>query len=70
MALRKCPSLVCVPPDFPLYSQNSKQMFEILNDYSDRVEQFSIDEGFLDYTGMEKLLGPPLETAEKIRKAG
>ena len=47
MALRKCPSLVCVPPDFPLYSQNSKQMFEILNDYSDRVEQFSIDEGFL-----------------------
>ncbi len=68
MALRKCPSLVCVPPDFPLYSQNSKQMFELLNDYSDRIEQFSIDEGFLEYTGMEKLLGPPLETAEKIRQ--
>ena len=68
MALQKCPSLVSVPPDFSLYSQCSKKMFDLLSDYSDRVEQFSIDEGFLDYTGMERLLGPPLETAEKIRQ--
>ena len=67
MALQKCPELVCVPPDFPLYSRSSRRMFELLSDYSDRIEQFSIDEGFLDYTGMERLLGPPLETAEKIR---
>ena len=68
MALRKCPSLVCVPPDFHLYSENSKKMFAILADYSDRIEPFSVDEGFLDYTGMERLLGPPLETAEQIRQ--
>lgn len=68
MALRKCPELVCAPPDFPLYARNSRRMFEILSDYSDRIEQFSIDEGFLEYTGMEKLLGPPLETAERIRQ--
>lgn len=68
MALRKCPELVCVPPDFPLYVRNSRRMFEILSDYSDRIEQFSIDEGFLEYSGMEKLLGPPLETAEMIRQ--
>ena len=68
MALQKCPELVCVPPDFPLYSRCSQQMFELLSEYSDRIEQFSIDEGFLDYTGMERLLGPPLETAEKIRQ--
>ena len=68
MALQKCPSLVCVPPDFSLYSSCSKKMFDLLSSYSDRVEQFSIDEGFLDYTGMERLLGPPLETAEKIRQ--
>lgn len=68
MALRKCPELVCVPPDFPLYARNSRKMFEILSDYSDRIEQFSIDEGFLEYSGMEKLLGPPLETAEIIRQ--
>ncbi|MDO4531728.1 MAG: DNA polymerase IV [Bacillota bacterium] len=67
MALRKCPELVCVPPDFSLYSQESKKLFALLSDYSDRIEQFSVDEGFLDYSGMEKLLGPPLETAERIR---
>ncbi|MCI5679757.1 MAG: DNA polymerase IV [Bacteroidales bacterium] len=67
MALQKCPELMVVPPDFPLYSRCSHAMFDILSDYSDRIEQFSIDEGFLDYTGMERLLGPPLETAEKIR---
>lgn len=68
MALRKCPELVCVPPDYPLYARSSQRMFEILSDYSDRIEQFSIDEGFLDYTGMEKLFGPPLEVAERIRQ--
>ncbi|MBR5123412.1 MAG: DNA polymerase IV, partial [Anaerotignum sp.] len=68
MALRKCPDLVCVPLDFPLYAENSRKMFELLSDYSDRIEKFSIDEGFLDYTGMERLLGPPIEAAEKIRQ--
>ncbi len=67
ISLQKCPKLVVVPPDFSLYSHCSHAMFDILSEYSDRIEQFSIDEGFLDYTGMERLLGPPLETAEKIR---
>lgn len=67
-ALQKCPELICVSPDFPLYSRNSEEMFHILAQYSDRVEQFSIDEGFLDYTGMEQLFGPPIEGAKKIKK--
>lgn len=58
MALQKCPELVCIPPDFPLYSRSSEKMFQLLGEYSDRIEQFSIDEGFLEYTGMEALLGP------------
>lgn len=68
MALRKCPELVCVPPDFPLYSRRSQELFALLSEYSDRIEPFSIDEGFLDYTGMERLFGDPLETAEAIRQ--
>ncbi|MFV0313949.1 MAG: DNA polymerase thumb domain-containing protein [Anaerotignum sp.] len=66
-ALQKCPELIFVSPDFALYSRNSKAMFEILSNYSDRIEQFSVDEGFLDYTGMEQLFGSPLEAAEKIK---
>ncbi len=67
MALQKCKDLVFVPPNFALYSKVSNEMFEILGQYSDRLEQFSIDEGFLDYTGMEKLFGEPLVGAKKIR---
>lgn len=68
MALQKCPELVCIPPDFPLYSRSSEKMFELLGEYSDRIEQFSIDEGFLEYTGMEALFGPPLEAAKTIQQ--
>lgn len=67
-ARRKCPTLVCVPPDFPLYSRCSEAMFRLLSTYSDRIEQFSIDEGFLEYTGMEALFGTPLAAAHKIKK--
>ena len=67
-ALQKCPDLICVPPDFSLYTRNSEEMFRILQHYSDRIEPFSIDEGFLDYTGMEQLFGPPLEGAKKIKE--
>ena len=68
LALQKCPSLVLIPPDYALYSRSSRAMFRLLSDFSDRIEQYSIDEGFLEYTGMEKLFGPPLVGAEKIRK--
>ena len=68
MALQKCPELVCIPPDFPLYSRSSEKMFQLLGEYSDRIEQFSIDEGFLEYTGMEALFGPPLEAAKTIQQ--
>lgn len=67
MALKKCPGLICIPPDFSLYTRNSAALFALLSQYSDRLEQFSIDEGFLDYTGMELLFGPPLVAAQRIK---
>ena len=56
----KCPGLTVVPPDFDFYVKNSKALVQILNDYTPDVEQYSIDEAFLDMTGTEALLGPPL----------
>lgn len=67
-ALQKCPELICVSPDFSLYTRNSEEMFRILSQYSDRIEPFSIDEAFLDYTGMEQLFGPPLEGARRVKE--
>lgn len=56
-ALKKCPDLFLAPPDFALYSAYSKAFIEILREYSPVVEQVSIDEAFVDMTGMEKLFG-------------
>lgn len=64
---RKCPTLVIIPPNYYLYMQCSATMNEILKDYSDRIQQFSIDESFLDFTGMEKILGEPVKVAHEIK---
>ena len=66
-ALKKCPDLCLVPPNYSLYEKNSRAMMEILRDYSPSVEIFSIDEAFIDMTGMESLFGPPVQAAAKIK---
>jgi len=64
----KCPQLTVIRPDFDFYVKNSKALIAILESYSPDVEQYSIDEAFLDMTGTEALFGPPLETAHKLRR--
>lgn len=49
-AQRKCPELVIVPPNYTLYSHASRAMIEILQEYTDTIEKYSIDEAFLDMT--------------------
>lgn len=68
MARVKCPDLVVVPPDFDWYVQNSKALIRILGDFTPDIEQYSIDEAFLDMTGTEGLFGPPERAAETIRR--
>lgn len=67
-AKKKCPGLVVVPPNYYLYMQCSSALLEILKGYSDRIQLFSIDECFVDYTGMEGILGDSLEVANQIRE--
>ncbi len=66
-ALKKCPNLMIIPPTHDIYPKYSKAFIEILNQYSDKVEQVSIDEAFMDMTGMEKLFGRPQEVALRIK---
>lgn len=63
MALRKCPSLVLVPPDFRLYRTSSKAFLRICREFAPVVEQFSVDECFLDMTGTELLYPDPAAAA-------
>ncbi len=60
-------NLVVVPPRHGLYKEASNAMINVLQQYSPVVERFSIDEAFLDYTGMELLYGDPVKTAYRIK---
>ena len=66
-ALEKCPDLVVVQPDYPLYVEASRHFVEMLRQFSPVVEQYSIDEAWVDMPGTERLWGPPRLAAEKMR---
>lgn len=51
-SLKKCPQLQIFKPDFKLYSSCSKAFKNICKLYSPTMEEFSIDECFLDMTGI------------------
>jgi DNA polymerase IV len=49
-AVRLCPHLVIVPPDFTKYRNVSKQVFDIYRSVTPLVEPLSLDEAYLDVT--------------------
>lgn len=67
MAMRKCKELVIAPPDFKLYSKFSKAFKDICRQYTPVVEEFSIDECFLDMSGMETVYPDIIATAHEIK---
>ncbi len=67
MALRKCPNLVVVQSDFRLYEECSRAFKDICRKYAPVVEEFSIDECFLDMTGTGKIYPNPIKTAYALK---
>ncbi len=67
-ALEKCPHLQVVSPDYELYVQASRNFVEMLRRFSPKVEQYSIDEAWVDMTGTQRLWGPPRLAAEQMRR--
>lgn len=67
-ALEKCPDLEIIPPDYELYVQASRSFVEMLRQFSPAVEQYSIDEAWVDMTGTERLWGAPRLAAELMRR--
>lgn len=67
-ALEKCPDLVIVQPDYELYVEASRHFVAMLRQYSPAVEQYSIDEAWVDMTGTEGLWGSPRLAAERMRR--
>lgn len=54
-ALEKCPSLVLVKSDFTTYRFYSHKFIDVLKSYSPLIEQVSIDEAYVDVSGMQGL---------------
>ena len=66
MALRKCPSLVLVRGDWDWYRTCSQGFIEICRSYSPVLQQFSIDECFIDMTF--RLIGrDPVKVASRLK---
>ncbi len=68
-ARKKCPNLHIVPPRMHIYREYSKKLISLLHDYSPIVEQYSIDEAFVDMSDIPRHSpNAPLNFANQIRQ--
>lgn len=65
-ALRLCPRLQIVPPNYSAYKEKSEQVMAILGEISGLVEQLSIDEAFIDVSDLPQ---PGLVLAQQLQRA-
>ena len=64
----KCPSLQIFPANFEWYNKQSKNFYNYLTQYSPTIEQFSVDECFVDMTGTSYLYKDYEQLAYKIKE--
>ncbi|MFN3005594.1 DNA polymerase IV [Mycolicibacterium wolinskyi] len=62
-----CPQAIVVPPRMAAYSQASKDVFAVFHDTTPLVEPLSVDEAFLDVSGLGRVSGTPVEIAGRLR---
>nr|WP_090278174.1 DNA polymerase IV [Mycolicibacterium komanii]CRL73549.1 DNA polymerase IV [Mycolicibacterium komanii] len=63
-----CPHAIVVPPRMSAYSQASAAVFEVFGDTTPMVEPLSVDEAFLDVSGLWRVSGTPVEIAARLRE--
>jgi DNA polymerase-4 len=68
-AHKLCPDGIFVRGRMARYAEISKLVREVFDRFSPIVEPLSLDEAFLDLTGSERLLGPPITIARALKRA-
>lgn len=66
-AVRLCPHLILIPPNFELYKKESRAVQEIFHRYTSAVEPLSLDEAYLDVTNSSHCRGSATLIAKEIR---
>jgi DNA polymerase-4 len=67
-ARRLCPQAIVLPPRMSAYVEASRAVFAVFADTAPVVEALSIDEAFLDVSGLERITGTPIEIAARLRR--
>lgn len=66
-ALRLCPNAICIPGRMHRYSEMSRCVMGIISSFAPGFLQVSVDEAFLDLTGMERIYPLPGKAARKLK---
>ena len=66
-ALRLCPGLILLPVNMPAYRAASEAIHSVFLEHCECIEPLSLDEAFLDVTGLTDFQGSATRLAEKIR---
>ena len=66
-AMKKCPHLQSFAPHMWYYKQRSAELMELFSKYAPVVDQYSVDEAFLDMSGTYALYGEPVAFAHKVK---
>ena len=67
-ALKLCPDAICVPGRMKRYSEVSRNVMSIIRLFAPGFLQVSVDEAFLDLTGMERIYPLPGKAARKLKE--
>ena len=70
-ARKKCPQIKVFPTDFSIYIKYSNQLYNLLSQYTDMIERFSIDECLLDMTNYlqnKTLLEKATEISRRVKE--
>jgi len=67
-AMKLCPELLILPVDMPKYQHESQRIHEIIRQYTDIVEPVSLDEAYLDVSGVSIFQGSATRIAHALKK--
>ncbi|MDO4223492.1 MAG: DNA polymerase IV [Acinetobacter sp.] len=67
-AKKRCPQVIIIEPNFPLYRQVSAQIHQIFNKYTDHIEPIALDEAYLDVSQNKLNIATATEVAQRIRQ--